>query len=65
MDREIPEADRETPAADQDVLPTLLRYRDLHRWSWNLSMRLINLYFGTNYTEKQLKALYRAQTSKK
>ena len=57
--------DRETPAADRDVLPALLRYRDRHRWSWNLSMRLINLYYGTDYTEKQLKTLYKAQTSKK
>ena len=51
--------ERETSAADQDILSTLLRYRDRHRWSWNLSMRLINLYYGTNYTEKQLKALYK------
>ena len=53
------DVDHETPMADQNVLPTLLRYRDQHRWSWNLSMRLINLYYGTNYTEKQLKALYK------
>ena len=53
--------DRETPAADRDILAALLRYRDGHGWSWNLSMRLINMYYGTNYTEKQLKALYNAQ----
>ena len=47
------------PGADGDVLPALLRYRDRHRWSWNLSMRLINLYYGTHYTEKQLKTLYK------
>lgn len=45
--------------ADSGVLPTLLRYRDRHQWSWNLSMRLINLYYGTDYTEKQLKAMYK------
>ena len=50
---------RETQPTDRDVLPALLRYRDGYRWSWNLSMRLINLYYGTNYTEKQLKALYK------
>lgn len=44
---------------DGGVLPTLLRYRDRHQWSWNLSTRLINLYYGTNYTEKQLKAMYK------
>ena len=57
--------DCETPAADRDILSVLLRYRDLHRWSWNLSMRLINMYYGTNYTEKQLKALYKTHVSKK
>ena len=57
--------DRETRPADLDVLPILLRYRDGHGWSWNLSMRLINMYFGTNYTEKQLKSLYKAQIPKK
>ena len=64
MDREI-QPGRSVPqgadgGADGDILPTLLRYRDRHRWSWNLSMRLINLYYGTHYTEKQLKALYKA-----
>ena len=44
---------------DGEVLPILLRYRDRYRWSWNLSTRLINLYYGTHYTEKQLKSLYR------
>ena len=49
------------PCPDEDVLPILLRYRDRHRWSWNLSTRLINLYFGTHYTEKQLKSLYKTR----
>ena len=57
--------EREAPAADRDVLSALLRYRDLHHWSWNFSKRLINLYYGTNYTEKQLKSLYKAHISKK
>ena len=51
--------DREILPSDGEVLPTLLRYRDRHRWSWNLSMRLINLYYGTHYTEKQLKSMYK------
>lgn len=55
--------DRETQPADRDVLPVLLRYRDAHRWSWNLSKRLINMYYGTDYTEKQLKALYKARNA--
>lgn len=57
--------DRETAVPDRDVLSALLRYRDRHGWSWNLSARLINMYYGTEYTEKQLKALYKAQASKK
>ena len=56
--------DRETQTADGDVLPTLLRYRDRYRWSWNLSMRLINMYYGTHYTEKQLKSLRKAHIYK-
>lgn len=53
--------DRETAVPDRDVLSALLRYRDRHGWSWNLSMRLINMYYGTEYTEKQLKALYKTR----
>ena len=70
MDHEIQQPDQETPLPapsgsegdvfpDGDVLPILLRYRDRYRWSWNFSARLINLYYGTHYTEKQLKALYK------
>ena len=62
MDRETSPLDQTVPqgsGTDGDVLPALLRYRDRHQWSWNLSMRLINLYYGTSYTEKQLKALYK------
>ena len=44
---------------DEYVLPTLVRYRDQYHWSWNRSARLINMYYGTEYTEKQLKKLYR------
>ena len=48
-----------TAAGEEDILPTLLRYRDEYQWSWNFSMRLINLYYGTQYTVKELKALYK------
>ena len=44
---------------DEYIVPTLIRYRDQHRWSWNRAARLINLYYGTEYTEKRLKKLYR------
>ena len=46
-------------AGEEDILSTLLRYRDEYQWSWNFSMRLINLYYGTQYTVKELKALYK------
>ena len=62
MDRETQQPEQNVPqsgGADGDILPTLRRYRDRHQWSWNLSKRLINLYYGTHYTEKQLKALYK------
>ena len=44
---------------EEYILPTLVRYRDQYRWSWNRAARQINLYYGTAYTEKQLKKLYR------
>ncbi len=44
---------------DEYILPALLRYRDRYHWSWNMAMRLINMYYGTDYTERQLKKLYR------
>ena len=57
--RDVPQDD--SPGADGDILPTLRRYREQHQWSWNLSMRLINMYYGTHYTEKQLKSLYKSR----
>lgn len=48
-----------TTVIDEYILPTLIRYRDRYRWSWNISMRLINMYYGTEYTEKELRKLYR------
>ena len=54
-----PSTDAAPAVTDKEILPVLLRDRDGRQWSWNLSKRLINLYYGTQYTEKQLKALYR------
>lgn len=48
-----------TTIIDEYILPTLVRYRDRYRWRWSICMRIINLYYGTEYTEKELKALYR------
>ena len=69
MNRETQPQDRNAPqdsglSAGGDILPTLLRYRDRHQWSWNLSARLINMYYGAHYTEKQLKLLYRTHSTK-
>ena len=44
---------------DEYILPTLTRYIDQYRWSWNRAARIINLYYGTEYTEKELKRLYK------
>lgn len=44
---------------DADIYSALLRYVDRYHWSFNTAMRLINLYYGTAYTEKQLKRLYK------
>ena len=67
MDRETQLPDLSAPQGsdpDENVLPILLRYRDQYRWSWNLSARLINLYYGTHYTEKQLRLLYKVHAQK-
>ncbi len=48
-----------TTIMDEFILPTLIRYIDHYHWSFNIAMRLINMYHGTGYTEKELKALYR------
>lgn len=47
-----------TTVIDEYILPALTRYIDRYRWSWSMSTRLINLYYGTGYTQKHLKALY-------
>lgn len=48
-----------TTILDEYILPVLTRYIDRYRWSWNISTRLINMYYGTEYTEKQLKKLHK------
>ncbi len=44
---------------DTEILPALLRYIDEYQWSFNIAKRLINMYYGTAYTEKELKQLYK------
>ncbi len=48
-----------TTVIDEYILPAVARYRDRYHWSWNFTMRIINRYYGTEYTEKELKSLYR------
>lgn len=48
-----------TTVIDEYILPALVHYREQYQWSWNISMRIINRYYGTEYTEKELKALYK------
>lgn len=51
--------EREGRAMDEEIFTTLERYIDRYQWRWNRACRIINLYFGTQYTEKQLMRLYR------
>ena len=44
---------------DTEIFPILLRYIDEYQWSFNIAKRLINMYYGTAYTEKELKRLYK------
>ena len=44
---------------DTEISPVLLRYIDEYQWSFNIAKRLINMYYGTAYTEKELKRLYK------
>lgn len=48
-----------TVVIDEYIRPTLTRYIDQYHLNWSKARRLINLYYGTEYTEKQLKKLYR------
>lgn len=44
---------------DEYIRPVLVRYIGQYGWSWTMTRRLINMYYGTEYTEKELRALYR------
>ena len=48
-----------TTVIKEYILPALIRYIDRYQWRWNLAKRVINLYYGTAYTEKELMRLYR------
>lgn len=47
-----------TVVPDEHILPILTRYIDNYHWSFNMAARIINMYYGTVYTQKKLKALY-------
>jgi len=47
-----------TTIMDEYILPVLTRYIDQYQWSFSMAVRLINRYYGTEYTQKQLKKLY-------
>lgn len=44
---------------DEYILPTLVRYIDHYHWTLNTATKLINMYYGTEYTKKELRAMYR------
>ena len=47
------------PPSDQEILTAVCRYIDGYGWSWNMARRLVNRYYGTRYTDAELKKLYR------
>lgn len=49
--------------SEAEILTALERYIDTYHWSWNMARRLINKYYGTQYTDSELKKLY--QNSRK
>lgn len=51
--------ERSESNSQAEVLAALERYVDGYHWSWNMARRLINKYYGTQYTESDLKKLYR------
>lgn len=48
-----------SPAPEREILAAVRRYVDGYGWSWNMARRLVNRYFGTGYTDAELKKLYR------
>ena len=42
-----------------EILAAAKRYVDGYHWSWNMARRLINNYYGTQYTDSELKKLCR------
>lgn len=48
-----------TTVMDEYILPILVRYIEDYQWSFAVSTRLINMYYGTEYTKKELRDLYR------
>ena len=48
-----------TTVMDDYILPVLVRYIDQYGWSFPFAARLINMYFGTGYTHKDLRALHK------
>lgn len=54
-----------TTIIDEYILPVLVRYIDRYHWRWCIARRIINLYYGTEYTEKELKELYKKTLSQR
>lgn len=48
-----------TMVMDPFIAPTLIRYVDRYHWSFNRARRLINMYYGTDYTNRELRRLYK------
>ena len=42
----------------EEINTRLLRYIDEYGWKWSLVKKIINDYFGTDYSMKQLQTIY-------
>lgn len=47
-----------TTILDEYILPILIRYIGGYHWNWTITTRIINLYHGSAYTQKELRAPY-------
>lgn len=50
-----------TTVIEEYILPTLTRYIDSYQWRFNFATRLINMYYGTEYTQVEMRNLYQRE----
>lgn len=45
------------------LIPTIRRYREQYGWNWAITTRIINRYYGTECTKKELEKIYREKVN--